>query len=78
MRARYAISGVLLLVVGSCAAVAAPNVPPSDQPGRERQRFLESPVQRYMQPNRQPEPLFQWQCEPRQPRGKKPKRGQGC
>jgi hypothetical protein len=74
---RYAISGLLLLA-GAYAAVAAPNVPASDAPGRDRQRFLESPVQRYMQPNQPTEPLIQWQCDRRQPRDKKAKRGQGC
>jgi hypothetical protein len=65
-----AIAGLLLLA-GLSAAQAAPNVPAGDRPGRDRQRFLESPVERFMQPTQQTEPLIQWQCDTRKPRSKK-------
>src|SRR5262249_41271908 len=42
---------VVLLVVGIPAAEAAPLVPSSDLPGRERYRFTPSPLDRFMQPN---------------------------
>jgi hypothetical protein len=40
----------LLLVAGIPAATAAPPVPSSVMPGRERDRFTDSPVERFMQP----------------------------
>src|SRR5207245_2600868 len=53
----------ILLLAGVCAADAAPNIPSSELPGRERQRFNQSPVERFMQPNPQRvEPLVEWQC----------------
>ena len=60
-----------LLLAGTVAASAAPNVPPSELPGRDRQRFLESPVERFMQPEQPAEPLIRWQCELR--KSKKPR-----
>jgi hypothetical protein len=46
---RRAIAG-LLLVGGVSAAAAAPPIPSSVLPGRERDRFADSPVERFMQP----------------------------
>jgi hypothetical protein len=46
---RPAIAG-LLLAAGVCAAAAAPLVPASELPGRERDRFTDSPVERFMRP----------------------------
>jgi hypothetical protein len=40
----------LLLVAGIATAAAAPPVPSSVMPGRERDRFTDSPVERFMQP----------------------------
>jgi hypothetical protein len=40
----------LLLAAGIAAAMAAPPVPSSVMPGRERDRFTDSPVERFMQP----------------------------
>jgi hypothetical protein len=57
--------GAFALLVGLSAANAAPNVPPSDQPGRERERFTPSPLDRFMQPNRPAEPLLRWDCDDR-------------
>jgi hypothetical protein len=47
-------------------AQAAPNIPSSDLPGRQRQRFQDTPLDRYTDPLVQPrsvEPLWRWQCQ---------------
>ncbi len=44
----YWIAG--LLAAGIVVATAAPLVPSSEMPGRERDRFTESPVERFMGP----------------------------
>jgi hypothetical protein len=64
------VAGFLLLTDFSVVS-AAPNIPPSDLPGRERQRFETSPVERFMQPTQKPEPLIRWQCDPPKSRAKK-------
>jgi hypothetical protein len=46
---RHAIAG-LLLAAGLSVAAAAPLVPSSELPGRERERFTDSPVERFMRP----------------------------
>jgi hypothetical protein len=51
---------LILLLAGTAAA--APLVPPSEQPGRERYRFEPSPLDRFMQPQAPAEPLIRWQC----------------
>jgi hypothetical protein len=59
-----------LMVLGICAVAAAPNIPSSELPGRERQRFLESPVERFTDPLASPrnaEPTFRWKCDERKP-----------
>jgi len=59
---RCRIAAVLLLA-GVCIADAAPNIPSSELPGRERERFKESPVERFMQPTPQgTKPLIEWDC----------------
>jgi hypothetical protein len=45
----HAIVG-LLLAAGISVAAAAPPVPSSVLPGRERDRFTDSPVERFMRP----------------------------
>jgi len=45
----HAIVG-LLLAAGISVAAAAPPVPSSALPGRERDRFTDSPVERFMRP----------------------------
>jgi hypothetical protein len=40
----------LLLAAGICVAAAAPVLPSSALPGRERDRFTDSPVERFMRP----------------------------
>jgi hypothetical protein len=67
------------ILAGIGLADAAPNIPSSELPGRERQRFLESPVDRFTQPPKRTEPLWQWDCEPGKTKGeRKPKRRKGC
>jgi hypothetical protein len=63
-------------------AQAAPAIPSSELPGRERERFTPSPTDRFFDPLASPrhaKPPWQW-CDPQaQRRGKKKaKRGQGC
>jgi len=40
----------LVLAAGICVAAAAPVLPSSELPGRERDRFTDSPVERFMRP----------------------------
>jgi hypothetical protein len=62
-----------LLAALAATANAAPNIPSSELPGRERQRFQESPIDRFTQPPQKTEPLWRWDwdCEP--PKTKKRK-----
>jgi predicted lipoprotein with Yx(FWY)xxD motif len=74
---------LLLLIVGMTAGNAAPNIPPGEMAGRERERFIPSPVDRLTDPfawPRQAEPLYRW-CDdkaPRRAKGKQSRREQGC
>jgi hypothetical protein len=59
------IAAIAVLLSAACAgAMAAPNIPPSELPGRERQRFQDSPIDRFTQPGQKPRPLWQWDCDP--------------
>ena len=74
-RARIAAKAVPLIAIAAllgaiAGATAAPNIPSSELPGRERQRFQDSPIDRFTQPQ-QSEPLWRWDCEP--PKNKKGK-----
>ncbi len=71
---RIAIIFVLAVI---SAAEAAPAVPPSEQPGRERYRFTPSPLDRFMQPTPQVEPLIRWQCGNRA-KQRRSKRSKNC
>jgi hypothetical protein len=66
---------VLLLAVGASVAAAAPPIPSSALPGRERDRFTESPVERFMRPGPyQTPPLIEPitpQCDAGKPRHSK-------
>jgi hypothetical protein len=87
MRARRAPMGSLLLIagtiVGLAVANAAPNIPQGEMPGRERERFLPSPVERFTAPSaspRQAEPLYR-RCDekpPKRAKRKQAKRDPGC
>jgi hypothetical protein len=74
---------LLLLIVGMTAGNAAPNIPPGEMAGRERERFIPSPVDRFTDPfawPRQAEPLYRW-CDDKAPNRAKRKQGrreQGC
>jgi hypothetical protein len=73
----------LLLIVGMTPGTAAPNIPPGEMAGRERERFIPSPVDRFTDPfawPRQAEPLYRW-CDdkaPKRAKRKQGKRDQGC
>jgi hypothetical protein len=54
-----------VLVAGLAVARAQPFVPPSEQPGRQRERFTPSPVDRFLQPQPLPEPLIRQECDNR-------------
>jgi hypothetical protein len=77
----------LLLIANTIAGVAsvdaAPNIPPGEMPGRERERFVPSPIDRFTDPSaspRQAEPLYRWCDEKPSKRAKRKqgKRDQGC
>ena len=73
----------LFLIGGMTAANAAPNIPPGEVPGRERERFIPSPVDRFTDPfawPRQAEPLYRWYDAKALKRAKRKqgKRDQGC
>ena len=70
----------VLLIVGIAVADAAPLVPPSDQPGRERYRFTPSPLDRFFESGPPAKPLLRWECDPHRARHAKPRarRNRGC
>jgi hypothetical protein len=66
----------ILLLAGLAAADAAPNIPPSELPGRERYRFQESPIDRFTQPGtRKAKPLLRWECKNAKSKRGKHRRG---
>jgi hypothetical protein len=58
LAARYRVAAMMLLA-GISIAAAAPNIPSSELPGRERERFKESPLDRFTQPNPPATPLYE-------------------
>ena len=60
-----------LLTVAAAGAAAAPNIPSSELPGRARQQFQESPIDRFTQPSRKTQPLWQWDCDRPKAKGRK-------
>jgi hypothetical protein len=74
------ISLTAALALGVSVALAAPNIPAGEMPGRERQRFIESPVDRFTDPLAQPrtQPLYRWKCDERQPRKGQRLRDRAC
>jgi len=87
MRAGRTPTASLLLIVYTIASLAmanaAPNIPPGEAPGRERERFMPSPVDRFIDPSaspRQAEPLLRW-CDEKpikRTKRKQGKRDPGC
>lgn len=82
MVAKLSQVAAIALIAGLAVAHAAPNIPPGEMPGRERERFTPSPVDRFTDPFAWPraEPLWRW-CEEkatRQPKKKRAKRDRGC
>lgn len=70
----------LLMIAGVMGAYAAPNIPSSELPGRDRQRFLEMPVDRFTDPLAKPrntEPLWRWECDDNA-RTRKAKKKRSC
>jgi hypothetical protein len=70
----------VLLIVGTAVADAAPLVPPSDQPGRERYRFTPSPLDRFFESRPPAKPLLRWECDRRRAghAQSRPRRNRGC
>ena len=60
-----------VLVAMSAGADAAPNIPSSELPGRARQQFQESPIDRFTQPSQRSAPLWQWECDRAKAKGRK-------
>jgi hypothetical protein len=82
--ARYRVAAMMLLA-GISIAAAAPNIPPSELPGRERERFKESPLDRFTQPSPPAVPLYELpnagrDCQNRPARRSEPRvaRGKRC
>lgn len=71
---RYAVTALLLALM-SVSTAAAPAIPSSELPGRARQQFQESPIDRFTQPAQKTAPLWQWECERPKGKGRKQKRG---
>ena len=70
---------LLCLIAGMPDARAAPNIPPGEMAGRERERFVPSPIERFTDPlawPRQTEPLYRW-CNDKAPKRAKRKQGRG-
>jgi hypothetical protein len=61
----------MLLAAITAGADAAPNIPSSELPGRERQRFQDSPIDRFTQPGQKAQPLWQWECDPSKTKSRK-------
>jgi hypothetical protein len=43
-------AAMVLMLAGIAGAVAQPAVPPNELPGRERERFIDKPQERFMRP----------------------------
>ena len=64
----------MLLATISAGADAAPNIPSSELPGRARQQFQDSPIDRFTQPAQKDAPLWQWECDRPKAKGRKSSR----
>jgi len=65
------IAAASLLAAMAAGADAAPNIPSSELPGRARQQFQESPIDRFTQPGQKTQPLWQWDCDRQKAKGRK-------
>jgi hypothetical protein len=68
----------LLILAGLGVADAAPNIPSSELPGRERERFQKSPLDRFMQPGttqQKKKPVWRRHCRNSQAKRTKHRRG---
>jgi hypothetical protein len=79
---RCRLAGIFLLA-GIAAAAAAPQVPSSEFPGRARERFTASPLDRFFDPRyskQSSEPLLRFECDDRRSRRSKhpAKRRRNC
>ena len=70
-------------IAGAIVSNAAPNIPPGEMPGRERERLTPSPLDRFTDPlasPRQAEPLYR-SCDEKPSKRAKRKQGgraSGC
>jgi hypothetical protein len=82
---KHSVAAIFALAAGFVSAgvaIAAPVVPPSALPGRERDRFMESPVEHFMQPGQSAPPsLLQSPAKPHcrpGPAGKRRRSSKRC
>ena len=66
-----------LVLAGTSSALAQARIPSSEMPGRERERFADSPFERYRKPQQQiklqsADPLPRWESPRKKPRRKQP------
>lgn len=61
----------ILLAAGMSIADAGPNIPPSELPGRERERFQPSPLDRFTEPSAKQRTgqHWRWECRSKKKRG---------
>jgi hypothetical protein len=85
MLARLCGTVIIALIGGLAVANSAPKIPSSEMPGRERERFAPSPLDRFTDPLAWPkdaQPLWRWCDEPpaKQPKKKSrnSKSNKGC
>jgi hypothetical protein len=80
MTSRILRIAAVLLLASIGPVQAAPNIPSSELPGRERYRFQETPLDRFMTAPRQTEPLIEWKCDERKASRRAAKRSKrkGC
>jgi hypothetical protein len=64
----------LALLISSLSLSGAQTVPPNEMAGRERERFLQSPVERFMRPGAEVAPPVVEKPRPRKRRAKHPPR----
>ena len=68
MKAMFALLGqaaAILAIAGATLAAAAPNIPSSELPGRERERFREHPLDRFTRPGPYVAPPLWTQDQPK-------------